>query len=493
MPIRSEAMFCRDDIDMPEVKKNQTQAPGGSGFAGTLRNIQLTDIIQMCCLAGASICVRVRQDREEGTLYVQDGDVVHAECGGISGVQAFFTILGWSSGQFETFEAPVIAAPTIKEPCQFLLMEAARRADELTLPLPEEAPQEPEADRQPLLRVLIVDDSAIMSKILTSMLMADPEIDVVGHAKNGEEALEKMRELSPDLITMDVNMPVMSGSTALKHIMIESPCPVVIMSNLAPTSYATILSFLNLGAVDFMSKPVKNRNIVQQQQRIVDRVHLAVKSNINRFQRLRLPKLKPSEMIPFNERKSCDCLFIAVSGVGGYLEMVHAITSLPAAPNACVLSMQSIPPQFETPLSDYLNARSRLDVRPLAEESALWRGRCYVGASGRVIDIEEALPAHVLRDATHKSRKKEHSSLDHLFIRAAEIYKDRVVVLLLSGCEYGAIEGLRRINAAEGHIIAPYLEKCILPATIEPVLNEHLITELFDPKDMVQVLRRYCR
>ncbi|RJQ85280.1 MAG: response regulator [Desulfobacteraceae bacterium] len=475
---------------MSETRKNQAQAHGGSGFAGTLRNIQLNDIIQMCCLAGASICVRVRQDQEQGILYIQEGDIVHAECGSITGVQAFFTIMGWPSGQFETLDAPLVTRPTIKEPYQFLLMEAARKADEQAQGSSEKSRPEPAVQKR--LRVLIVDDSAIMSKIVTSMLMADPTIEVIDNAKNGEEALEKMRQLSPDLITMDVNMPVMGGSTALKHIMIESPCPVVIMSNLGPTSYATILSFLNLGAVDFMSKPVKNHNIVTQQQRMVDRVHLAVKTNMKRFQRLRLPKRTPSDFLPINERLKSERFVIMVSGVGGYLEMVHAITSLPPAPTACVLSMQSIPPQFSPALADYLNLRSRFEVHPLADGAVLCPGRCYIGASRRSIEIVVETFVPVLKDSTQEAWDEDASGVDHLFSRAADLFKDRMVVLLLSGGEYGTMEGLRRIKAARGRIIAPQLEKCILPATIEPVMKEDLITEMFDPKDMMHVLKRYC-
>jgi two-component system chemotaxis response regulator CheB len=478
---------------MMEPSKNQTQEQGAGGFAGTLRNIQLTDIIQMCCLAGASICVRVRQDQQQGTLFIQDGDIVHAECGSLSGVNAFLTILGWPSGQFETLDAPLISKSTIKEPYQFLLMEAARRADEQAQSKLERPVAVPEVTVTHRLRVLIVDDSAIMSKILTSMLMADPGIEVVGNAKNGEDALEKMKQLSPDLITMDVNMPVMDGSTALKHIMIESPCPVVIMSNLGPSSYATILSFLNLGAVDFMSKPVKNRNIIKQQQRMVDRVHMAVSANIKRFQRLRLPKLTPADFVQVNPKLASERLVIAVSGVGGYLEMVHMIASLPAAPIASVLSMQSIPPQFAPALSDYLNARSRFEVQPLGDGAVLCPGRCYIGANGRSLEIGMGSAGLVLRDSTKDNWEDEdQDSLDHLLGRAADLFLDRVVVFLLSGGEVGTMDGLRKIKATGGCIVAPQLEKCILPKTIAPVMDEGLITELFDPKDMAHVLKRYC-
>ncbi len=478
---------------MIEVSKSQAQEQGATGFAGTLRNIQLTDIIQMCCLAGASICVRVRQDQQQGSLYIQDGDIVHAECGMQSGVNAFFTILGWPSGQFETLDAPPIAKPTIKEPYQFLLMEAARRADEQVQNRMEEAPAaKPEPVPAQRLRVLIVDDSAIMSKILTSMLMADPSIEVIGHAKNGEDALEKMKQLSPDLITMDVNMPVMDGSTALKHIMIESPCPVVIMSNLSPSSYATILSFLNLGAVDFMSKPVKNRNIIKQQQRMVERVHLAVSANIRRFQRLRLPKLTDSDFVKVNPKLPCERLVISVSGVGGFLEIMQMVSSLPLDPVASVLSMQSIPPQFAPALSEYLNARSRFEVQALASGAILCPGRCYIGASGRSLEIGEIGGVRVLKDATKEDADEAIYGLDQLLADAAKVFGNKVIVFLLSGCEVGTMDGLRKIKAAGGTIVAPQPDKCIMPKTIEPVVDEGLVTELFDPKDMVHVLKRYC-
>lgn len=474
-------------VDRTTPKKEKQS----SGFAGTLRNIQLTDIIQMCCLAGASICVHVRQDQEQGFLYVLDGEVVHAECGSISGVDAFFTILSWSSGQFETLDEPLKGEPTIREPCQFLLMEAARRADELLHDRAEEI-DEIDVLAKDKLRVLIVDDSAIMTKIVDSMLNADPDIEVVGTAKNGEEALLKMKELSPDLITMDVNMPVMSGSTALKHIMIESPCPVLIMSNLSTSSYATILSFLNLGAVDFMSKPVKNTNIIKQQQRMVDRVHLAVNAHIERFQRLRIPTLTLSDFINVDEYQGCEQLLITVSGVGGYLEMVNMAVSLPANPKCGVISLQSIPPQFARALSDYLNVRSRFEVQPFEQHAQLCTGRCLIAAGGRFLDIECDGDRFFLNESFKKDEQEGKSNLDLLFTKATALFADKVVVLLLSGAEIDSIEGLITVKEAGGHIISPQPEKAILPATLTPVFEKGLISEQFDPKEMVNVLKRYC-
>jgi two-component system chemotaxis response regulator CheB len=472
------------------------QKQDSGGFAGTLRNIQITDIIQMCCLAGASLSIRVTQDSDTGTIYIEDGEVVHAECGTLVGVEAFFTILGWPSGQFETMEASAISKPTIKEACQFLLMEAARQADEMAL-LPKEETVEPEEEldlaspRQ--LKVLIVDDSPIMCKILRSMLCADPSINVVGTAKNGEDALAKMKSLSPDLITMDVNMPVMDGSTALKHIMIGSPCPVLIMSNLLPSSYNTLLSFLNLGAADFMSKPVKTSNIVLQQQRIVERVHNAAKANMNRFQVMRHPKLNPSEFIQVDKKASCDTLVIINSGAGGYLEMVNLVTALPYVASTCVLSLQSIPPRFAPTLSTFLNVRSRFEVKPLKDKTILNAGRCYIGTNGKTIHVRMEDGLKIMRHKKGLEDDTPLESVDSVLSSAADIFKDRVLVILLSGGDIGTMDGLRAVKSAGGRILAPIPEKSILPDSFMGAIDTDLVSKLFDSADLQDVLIRYCK
>ncbi len=471
------------------------QKQESSGFAGTLRNIQITDIIQMCCLAGASLSIRVTQDSDLGTIFIEDGEVVHAECGAMVGVEAFFTILGWPSGQFETMEAPAIDEPTIKEACQFLLMEAARQADEMAI-LESESNGESEEvldfeDSTPL-RVLIVDDSPIMCKILSSMLSADPSIDVIETAKNGEDALLKMKRLSPDLITMDVNMPVMDGSTALKHIMITSPCPVLIMSNLLPSSYDTLLSFLNLGATDFMSKPVKSSNIVLQQQRIVERVHKAAKAKMNRCQLLRRPKLSPSEFIKVSEKRPCENIVIINSGAGGYLEMVNLVTALPNVLSTGVLSMQSIPPRFAPTLSAFLNARSRFEVQPFNDKMVLNPGRCYIGTSGQHMQFGIEAGMLVLNEKQISEEDSQQESVDYVLSSAAELFQDRVMVVLLSGGNVGKMDGLRAVKSAGGKIIAPEPDSSILPDSFMGAIDEGLIAEVFDSADARDVLTRFC-
>jgi two-component system, chemotaxis family, protein-glutamate methylesterase/glutaminase len=470
---------------MKPSNHNDQQQGTGNGFAGTLRNIQLTDIIQMCCLAGASLCIRVKQDADTGAIYIQEGEVVHAECGEINGIKAFFTVLGWKRGVFETLDFTKIEVPTIKEPCQFLLMEATRLADECSS---ENKPQIYAACTcNTKLRVMIVDDSPIMSKIISSMLAADPAIEVIDTAKNGEEALAKIKVLEPELITMDVNMPVMGGSTALKHIMIESPCPVMIMSNLGSSSYSTILTFLNLGAVDFMSKPVKTKNILIQQQRMVDRIHIAAKAKVKRFQRLRCPKVEASKQIHVDERYDSERLVILNSGVGGYLEMVNVIASLPAQAAFTLVSLQSIPPAFAQTLASFLNMRSTFDVLPLSQGSPLCPGRCYIGIIGSELHIQSVENRNVIA-IRNTIETAVNNCFDRFLKDAVKHYRDKMTVILLSGADLGGMEGLQELKSAGGKILAPKLSSCILPATLEPAVDNGIVTELFDPGDISRIL-----
>jgi two-component system chemotaxis response regulator CheB len=101
-----------------------------SGFAGTLKNIQLNDLIQMCCLSASSICMRVTKDNRIGAIFIVDGEIVHAACENIVGEEAFYRILGWQTGSFESIEVSTTPQRTIQNNYHYLIMEAARRVDE---------------------------------------------------------------------------------------------------------------------------------------------------------------------------------------------------------------------------------------------------------------------------------------------------------------------------------------------------------------------------
>ena len=141
------------------------------------------------------------------------------------------------------------------------------------------------------IKVLVVDDAAFMRNAVRDLLEDDVQLTVVDSAKDGLEGLKKIKRLQPDVITLDIDMPVMDGLTSIRHIMIESPIPIVVLSSLFADGAITFEA-LRLGVVDFVPKPsgAVSSDIDQSRQQLIDRVKLATSVNMDNIRRVRLPK-----------------------------------------------------------------------------------------------------------------------------------------------------------------------------------------------------------
>ena len=469
-----------------------TSTHADAGFAGTLKNIQLNDLIQMCCLSGSSLCMRVNKDDRLGTIFIVDGEIIHADCDGVVGEEAFYQILGWQTGSFESIETSTTPERTIHQNYHFLIMEAARRVDEASLYTEEDSFPDEDTDEDHL-RVLIVDDSPMMRKILSSMLTTSgSRIKVMGMASNGKEAISLIDELSPDLVTLDVNMPVMDGTSTIKHIMIKKPCPVVITSNPGEGSSKAIFNFLELGAVDFMSKPTKSQDILTQQQRILERVRIAATANVGNFRIPRIiPKTKDSERCSHPTEGMCHRLIIVVSGPGGHPEQIRLLHDLiPVVTDSMgsVVAIQSLPSLFADAFASYLKQRCRCPASPIDKQRPLAVGHCYVGIHGCPLKVKmnAEIPSIGPADTEPSS---EAFPLDRLFTTAALIFKQRLTVVLLSGAGTGEQEGLRVVHESGGRIILQERISAMVAKPLDAVVEAGLADMEVKPVDLVQAIQ----
>lgn len=499
-----------------------------SGFQGVLKNIQLNDIIQMCCLSMTDMAIQVWKGSESGVVFIKNGEIVHATFGETVGEEAFYQIVAWESGQFETLgnmEAPVVS---IERDWHFLLMEAARLCDEKTLqtqngstpdsPPPDdivpadsalpvqrpstESNRTEAAAEKKRARVLIVDDSAMMSKILTQLLTQDESIEVVGAAKNGQEALKEISALKPDLITLDVNMPVMDGGTALKHIMIKSPCPVVIVSNVGRQSQLNIVDFLRLGAVDFIGKPKRSKNMTHQQQQIIRCIKKSSKARVNNYRRGKAAKLlrqtpaSSAKLIP----DPSSTLIVINSGTGGYGELIKIIPMFSASMNAAVLALQAMPSEFLEPFAAYLDERSAAQVLPLHPDRSpqklssakipAWKlnqGACYMGTHDMVeregsVQMGRANGNYYI--GLKKNTKKR--GFDNMLHSIARTFEGVIQVVLLSGADVGSLKALGHIKANNGMIISQKLDTCMVPDPLQKVKAAGLVSCEANPVEIVK-------
>jgi two-component system chemotaxis response regulator CheB len=463
------------------------------GFTGSLKIVQLDDLLQMCCLAGTTVMIQINNDLQQGAIFIKGGEIIHAQCEGICGEEALYRMMTWQNGDFETLDTvDTYPATTINANYQYLLLEAARRRDELSKDFePEDnAPEiiEEIAAEPDKLRVLIVDDSMIMTKIMSTILLVAGDIEVAGIARNGKEALEMMEILQFDLILLDVNMPVMNGRITMKNIMIKSPCPIVIMSNVGSGSLDTIISLLDLGVVDFISKPIRGGDILQQQRKIVERIRRAATAKPSRFRRFRKSKTVKSPLHHSTKNhvgSAAEQLVIISSGCSGHVALYHLISGIPESAVPGFISLHSIPTTFLSDMAVHISGLCHRDVIPVADNTVLENGRFYIESQRRSLSLQASADAITIQTSHEKQNSEFEQNHFDLFLRsAADSFQDKLLVVLLSGAETGKLEGLHHVRAKGGSIFVQSRLSCVIPDFIPAMLQENLIDEELKPESL---------
>jgi len=547
--------FLTKPIDIQHLRQlivREMTAREGEGFTGTLKNIQLADLIQMCCNAEITTAIRVYHDSGHGTIYLQDGAIVHAEQAELAGPDAFYRIFLWRSGRFETLTEAAAPASSIDKNWQYLIMEGHRRIDEADVlaeireesadaaraassshpknggsaggqgrepvytfeleadPVPDEnsgadhetvkpdeaATCEPyclseEESRAAarVIRVLIVDPSLYSLQTLVHMLSSDRRVRVAGTARNGEDALQMVQETHPDLIILDVNMPVKEGSTALHRLMIECLCPVLIFSAFSGAAHSPVMNFLMMGAVDVIQKPERISETGGIARQLIQKIHEVSGARMNRFRVPRIPKGKRGEsrkIIPLTPSKS---LTVILSGAGGYPELIRLLPLLPRDVGTCLVVIQVFPAPFHATFNRFLADRSDVQVELLAQNEPISSGRCFTALNETPLGVfasGKTRYLHVLEKIV--DGKTYHGMPDRFLKKAANIFRDRIRVLLLSGAELGLLDGLISVRGQGGRVYAQRRETCLIANPIERAATHHLITREMDTAEMLSVI-----
>lgn len=477
------------------------------GFAGTLKNIQMTDLIQMCCLSMLSMTLRVAKGDREGMIYIQDGEIVHAQCEDMVGEEAFYRIASWEAGHFETLGEMTPPEVTIDSRWESLLMEASRQLDESKAAaevdegidacvIDDEEAEALEEDDELLessdaaYRVLIVDDSRMMRKALSNILMKDLRIAAVETAGNGEEALQLLEKQDFDLITLDVNMPVMDGSTALKHIMLKNPCPVLIVSSLGDRSHEAILDFLCLGAVDFIGKPSGGRNLEAMEEEIVNSVITAAGAKMCNFKRIRIPKLSRNATPVEPNSGPCESLVIIRSGIGGYAELNKLLPFLPVHTRGCLLVVQDMPIHFETAFASFLEKRCPMAVQTMPQEAPLVRGTCYGVSSHRLPMLAHDGNQTLVRAMGDGTKELSEEDRVHLMAESPPIPIDTLMVML-SGVGHTADEELHAIRKKGGRVVIQEPSTSMIPKSLRKLAGTKAIDAAIPPDTIAREISQY--
>lgn len=442
------------------------------GFVGTLNNVQLSDILQMCCLGGTSTAIRVTKDGREGIIYLVEGEIVHAEAGDISGETAFFTIMGWNQGNFESIMGKRPDRTTIAHNWQHLLMEACRRQDEdlhsqqgVATALEEDEPVFDIDDRR--IRVLIVDDSAMMRKALAA-IFDEEDFLIVGNAANGVEALDLIPGVHPDVITLDVNMPVMDGISALKRIMIQFPLPTVMVSSMTQEGSTITFDALKYGAVDFIPKPSQLNEEDREKQigLIREKVQLASKVAINSVRYIRTGLQDKQGVQIHSNLEYAVCMVAGEGGYGALLKIVPQLT--PDLPAAFLIVLYAASDHVEA-FARYLDLHSRIPVKRAKNGDKLQGGVCYLVSGKEYATIERSDNGLILQ-LTPSSFPNRRGAADILMISLAEKLGAAALGIVLSGASTDGSDGLNELLHTGGDALIQSPETCLLKEMAEAAI-----------------------
>lgn len=306
-----------------------------------------------------------------------------------------------------------------------------------------------------MIRILVVDDSAFMRKLVSDLFNTTPGFTVVDTARNGLEAIEKVKQFKPDVITMDVEMPGMDGLSALKIIMEQHPTPVVMLSSLTRDGAEATIKALELGAVDFVSKTGTSiLNISNVHEELLQKVRAAANANIKPLASRTTTIAKSN--INFNNLSTTGDLVVAIgTSTGGPRALQEVITKIPAHFPAGILIVQHMPPGFTKSLAERLNTLSAIEVKEAEDGDIVRPGLALIAPGDYHMRVERGPNQRVQVKISQEPAVNSHRpSVDPMMKSVAEIYHRNAVGVILTGMGTDGSQGIKKIKERGGYTIA---------------------------------------
>ena len=314
------------------------------------------------------------------------------------------------------------------------------------------------------IRVLVIDDSAYNRKALREMLTDQPGIEVVGMARDGEDGLRQLRQLKPDLVTLDLEMPGMDGFTFLRIVMNQSPLPILVVSSRREA--VSVFRALELGAVDFLPKPSRSISpeLYDLRDDLVRKVRAATEF---RMQGIRERVVTPRQVfesdfpaVPLEPGRRFRLLAIGAS-TGGPGAIARVMTTLRSGLPLSIVVSQHMPPGFTRAFAERLDRFSPYSIHEAQDAEKISPQQGYICPGGKNIALEQRGEDIVVR-LRGKGRERYIPSVDLLFESAARIFQDDCMGVVLTGMGSDGREGVVAIKQRGGVTIAESEETSVV-------------------------------
>lgn len=343
-----------------------------------------------------------------------------------------------------------------------------------------------------MIKVLVVDDSAFMRKAITSMLQEDPEIKVIGTARDGVEAIQMVQELKPDVVTMDVEMPRMDGITALKEIMQKCPVPVIMVSSLTTEGAKVTLEALELGAIDFIPKNLAELsvNIVKIKGMLIDKIKTIGKRGLVKRKplvkpaepKIEVPKVEIPKTRVTTERK-VGIVSIGTS-TGGPKALQEIIPKLPKDFPVPIVIAQHMPPNFTKPFAERLDQLSQLSVKEAEEGETVKPGIVYIAPGRGHMRLKRRGIETFVSISEDKEEFIYRPSVDALMLSVADCYPGRALGVILTGMGNDGAKGCKKIKETGGRVFAQSEETCVVYGMPRAVVDAGIADKVVSLEEM---------
>jgi two-component system chemotaxis response regulator CheB len=360
------------------------------------------------------------------------------------------------------------------------------------------------------IRILVVDDSPFMRKSLQKMLEEAPDLRVVATARDGIDALEKIQEHQPDIVTLDIEMPRMDGLTCLKKIMADHPMPVLMVSSLTQEGAQSTLEALSLGALDFIPKEnsFASMSILQIQHDLQEKVRRLAASP--RFRKtpptasapapilaaarpMALPK---GPVLPLGSglgsSPQADLLVIG-SSTGGPKALQDILPALPANLPVPCLIVQHMPSTFTKPFADRLDGLCQVHVKEAEQGEPLKAGTVYIAPGGIHMTYGARGPKGCIELSSEPVSSLHRPSVDVLFLSVAELFRGQVLAGILTGMGSDGAKGMDQLKHKGAHTLAESEESCVVYGMPRAAVERGCVDVIAPLADIPGHLRRHFK
>ncbi|MEK4129032.1 chemotaxis response regulator protein-glutamate methylesterase [Solibacillus sp. FSL W8-0474] len=370
-------------------------------------------------------------------------------------------------------------------------------------------------------KLLVVDDSAFMRKLISDFFLDHPYIEVIGAARNGKDAIKKIEQLKPDVVTMDVEMPEMNGLDALREIMQNYPVPVIMLSSTTQRGADNTLMAMEYGAVDFVAKPsgTISLDLHKIQDELVRKVEEASKISILKLKkplRTSLPNNQPIRVTYANEGfidnvkskpletlkpaipkrawgKTSRKIILIGTSTGGPRALQEVITKIPGTVDAPILIVQHMPAGFTKSLATRLNQLSEIHVKEAEHGDILKKGTAYLAPGGYHLKLRKVGSSFaVVLDQDESPRSGHRPSVDVMFENVSQYSDFDKIAVIMTGMGYDGSKGLVSLkNTGNVIAIAESAETCIVYGMPKAAVETQLVDEVADVDNIAQTIMKY--